>query len=253
MGFSSNAVVGVWVGRVDNAPTNNTSGLAAAPIWNAVITAALQGTNPQPFNPPAGIIQQQVCADTGTIYDSTTGCTNVRTEYFVQSQPPPPASQGFVTSVPVDTWTGLKANQFCPDSVVTKTFVNISDPSAVAWLQTPAGAAYATSIGLPNPPQSAPTAECTTSTVLPQVHFTAPTNGQLDRDSAVYGRGQRAELRALPDRACAVERTDQLPADCRAVQLAAKRQSGNLGLNHRAERRVSAAPVGFRDRRRLPL
>ncbi len=178
MGFSSNAVVGVWIGRVDNNPTNNTSGLAAAPIWNAVITAALQGTNPQPFAPPPGIVQQQVCSDTGTAYDPSIPCAVVRTEYFVQSQPPPPASQGFVQSVPVDTWTGLRANQFCPDSVVTKTFVNINDPSAVAWLQTPQGAAYASSIGLPNPPEPAPTAECSTSTVLPQVHFTAPTNGQ---------------------------------------------------------------------------
>ena len=178
MGFSSNAVVGVWIGRVDNGPTVNTSGLAAAPIWNAVMTAALQGTTPQAFNPPSGIIQQQICGDTGTVYDASVPCTTPRTEYFIQSQPPPPASQGFVTSVPVDTWTGLKANQFCPDSVVTKNFVNINDPSAIAWLQTPAGAAYAQSIGLPNPPQSAPTTECSTSTVLPQVRFSAPTNGQ---------------------------------------------------------------------------
>ena len=85
MGFSSNAVVGVWIGRVDNEPTNNTSGLAAAPIWNAVMTAALQGTNPQPFNPPPGIVQQQICADTGTVYDPNVPCTVVRTEYFVQS------------------------------------------------------------------------------------------------------------------------------------------------------------------------
>ena len=111
--------------------------MAAAPIWNTTITAALQGTSPQPFNPPQGIVQQQICADTGTAYDSSIPCSTVRTEYFVQSEPPPPASQGFVVSVPVDTWTGLKANQSCPDSVVTKTFVNINDPSAIAWLQTP--------------------------------------------------------------------------------------------------------------------
>ncbi len=178
MGFSSNVVVGVWIGRVDNAPTVNTSGLAAAPIWNAAMTTALQGTNPQPFNPPAGIIQQQVCADTGAVYDSSVPCSTVRTEYFLQNQPPPPSNQGFVVSVPVDTWTGLKANQFCPDSVVTKSFVNISDPSAVAWLQTAPGQAWATSVGLPNPPQAAPTDECSTSTILPQVKLATPSNGQ---------------------------------------------------------------------------
>jgi membrane peptidoglycan carboxypeptidase len=178
MGFTSNVVVGVWIGRVDNAPTSNTSGLAAAPIWNAVMTSALQGLNPQPFNPPQGITQQQICSDTGTAYDPNVPCTVVRTEYFVQSNPPPTGSQGFVQTVPVDTWTGLRANQFCPDSVVTQTFVNINDPSAVAWLNTPQGLAYAQSIGLPNPPKAAPSAECSTSTVLPQVHFTSPANGQ---------------------------------------------------------------------------
>jgi hypothetical protein len=178
MGFSTNAVVGVWIGRVDNGPTNNTSGLAAAPIWNATMSSALQGTNPSPFNPPGGIVQQQICADTGTAYDPNVGCNVIRTEFFVQSQPPPPASQGFVQTVAVDTWTGLRANQFCADSVVTETFVNISDPSAVAWLQTPQGAAYAQAMGLPNPPVPPPTGECTQNTVQPQVHFTSPTNGQ---------------------------------------------------------------------------
>ncbi len=178
MGFSSNVVVGVWLGRVDNAPTNNTSGLAAAPVWNAVMSAALQGLNPQPFAPPPGIVQQQICSDTGTVYDPNVPCTVVRTDYFIQSELPPPASQGFVQTVPVDTWTGLRANQFCPDSVVTQTFVNINDPSAVAWLNTPQGLSYAQSIRLPIPPKAAPTGECTTSTILPQVHFTGPANGQ---------------------------------------------------------------------------
>ncbi len=178
MGFSSSAVVGVWIGRVDNNPTVNTSGLAAAPIWNATMLAALQGTNPEPFNPPQGIVQQQICADTGTQYDPNVPCTVVRTEYFVQSELPPPASQGFLVTVPVDTWTGLKANQFCADSVVTKTFVNITDPSAIAWLNSAPGLAYASSVGLPNPPEPVPTGECTASTVLPQIRFTSPGSGQ---------------------------------------------------------------------------
>jgi hypothetical protein len=178
MGFSSNAVVGVWIGRVDNGPTNGTSGLAAAPIWNAVMTAALQGTNVEPFNPPQGIVQQQICGDTGAIYDPSVSCSLVRTDYFIQSAPPPAANTGFVVTVPVDTWTSLRANQFCPDSVVSQTFVNISDPSAVAWLGTAQGAAWAASIGLPTPARPAPTTECSPNTVQPQVQFTSPTNGQ---------------------------------------------------------------------------
>jgi hypothetical protein len=178
MGFSSNFVVGVWMGRVDNAPTTNTSGLAAAPVWNAVMSIALQGTNPGAFAPPSGVAQQQVCAETGTVYDASAPCTTVRTDYFLQSQPPPPVTQGFVVTAAIDTWTGLRANQFCTESVVTETFVNISDPSAVAWLNTPEGQAYARSIGLPTPIEQVPAAECSASTVLPQVRFTNPVNGQ---------------------------------------------------------------------------
>ena len=178
MGFSSNVVVGVWMGRVDNAPTVNTSGLAAAPVWNAVMTAALQGTNPTPFSPPQGIVQMQVCADTGTLYDANSPCTSVRTEYFLQNSPPPAANQGFVVTTPVDTWTGLRANQFCTESVVTQTFVNISDPSAVAWLNTAEGQAYARTLGLPTPIEQVPVGECSPSTVLPQVRFSNPTVGQ---------------------------------------------------------------------------
>ncbi len=178
MGFTSNAVVGVWIGRVDNRAINNISGIAAAPIWNAVMAAALQGTNVEAFNPPQGIVQQQVCGDTGAVYDPNQACTFVRTEYFIQSSPPPAATAGFVQTVAVDTWTSLRANQFCAESVVTQTFVNISDPTAVAWLSTPQGAAWAASIGLPTPIRPVPTNECTASTVKPQVQFTSPTNGQ---------------------------------------------------------------------------
>ena len=69
MGFSSNSVVGVWMGRVDNSSTVNTTGLSAAPVWNSVMSASLQGTSPKAFNPPSGIVQQQICSDTGTLYD----------------------------------------------------------------------------------------------------------------------------------------------------------------------------------------
>ena len=142
MGFSSNFVVGVWIGRVDNNPTVNTSGLAAAPIWNAVMQAALQGTNPEPFNPPQGIVQQQICADTGTVYDASVALLE-RSQRILRPELAAARRRTGLRrpTVPIDTWTGLKANQFCTESVVTDTFVNITDPSAVAWLGTAAGQA----------------------------------------------------------------------------------------------------------------
>ncbi len=181
MGFSKNFVVGVWIGRHDNQPTVNTNGLAASPIWNAVMTTALQGTNPGTFAPPQGIVQQQVCVETGTVYDINnvpTGCRSVRTEYFVASAPPAQASNSFVQAISIDTWSGMRANQFCPDYTTTGTFASIGDSSAVAWLNTPEGQAYAQSIGLPSRLSPAPSAQCDANTINPQVRFTNITDGQ---------------------------------------------------------------------------
>jgi hypothetical protein len=48
----------------------------------------------------------------------------------------------------------------------------------MAWLNTGPGLAWATSIGLPNPPRPVPTGECTASTIQPQIQINSPTNGQ---------------------------------------------------------------------------
>ncbi|MFN8561335.1 MAG: hypothetical protein U0703_06885 [Anaerolineae bacterium] len=141
------------------------------------MTAALQGTNPEPFVPPQGIVQQQSARYGHNLRRQPALHAGAR-RILHPGQPPPQALQGFVVSVPVDTWTRQRANQFCPDSVATETFVNITDPAALQWLQTPQGLAYAAALGLPNPPRSVPTGECSPSTVLLQVHFNSPTSGQ---------------------------------------------------------------------------
>src|SRR5690606_22225618 len=69
-------------------------------------------------------------------------------------------------------------NQYCPDNIVTGTFVNISDPTAIQWLNSAQGAAYAQSIGLQTPVEQAPTGQCQPGQQLPQVHLSSPTQGQ---------------------------------------------------------------------------
>lgn len=180
MGFTRNVVVGVWLGRHDNAPTSATTQVSAVPVWNTVMRAALQGNPPEPFTPPQGIAQATICADTGTLFDPNINpnCTTLRNEIFVQNAPPPSADQGFVQTVRLDSWTGLRANQYCPDNVVDGRVVNIADPSAIAWLNSPDGAAYAQRIGLTPPVQSAAVGECTPGMALPQARINAPTDGQ---------------------------------------------------------------------------
>jgi membrane peptidoglycan carboxypeptidase len=182
MGFTRNAVVGVWLGRPDDRPTVAQNGgyTNAATLWNQVMVAALsEAGRPESFAAPANgsVIQTQICTDTGTA--PPPNCTALRTEFFVASQPAPGADQAFVQQINIDTWTGLRANNFCPSNIVTETFVNIPDPSAVAWLNTPAGAATAQRLGLNNSTiENPPAASCDTNTDVPVIGIISPTDNQ---------------------------------------------------------------------------
>jgi len=182
MGFTRNAVVGVWMGRPDNNPTFVQGGgyQNVAPLWNQVMTATLR-TMPQPegFAPPGdgSVVQTQICPDTGT--QPTPNCSSLRTEFFLANQPPPPATQAFVQQVSIDTWTGLRANELCPDNTVSGTFVNITDPSAVAWLNSPAGRATAQRLGLTDATiDTVPTGQCDINTEVPIARIISPTDNQ---------------------------------------------------------------------------
>lgn len=174
MGFTRSAVVGVWLGRHDNGPTfTNGSFTAVAPVWNAVMRAAMAGKPAQPFTNPGNVVSQQVCADTGTLPGGS--CVNQRVELFLISQPPPNPDQAFVQTVEVDTWTGLRANQNCPDNRITKTFASLTDQSAVSWLNSTAeGQAYARRLGLPLPFEVAPTSECALGSIIPTARIVDP-------------------------------------------------------------------------------
>ncbi|MBZ0290019.1 MAG: hypothetical protein K8I30_20510, partial [Anaerolineae bacterium] len=178
MGFSHNMVVGVWLGRADNNATRGSSIDHAAPIWNRVMRTAIStvGT-PDPFASPGNIFQVEICNITGT--QPGANCPSRRSELFIVSQPPAPADQGPVVSLPIDTWTGFIANTACPENVETRTFVNLGDQFAVQWLNTAQGQATAQQLGIPLPPVAPPTQVCDVNTLLPTARITAPTSGQV--------------------------------------------------------------------------
>lgn len=174
MGYTKTAVVGVWMGRHDNRETVAQGGfVAAAPVWNQTMQAAVLGVQPQTFTPTANIIALQICADTGTV--TFEGCPVTSSEIFVASQPPPPANQSFVQSVEVDTWTGLRANEFCPDNRETRVVADIRDSAAITWLNgTGGGQAFAQRLGLPLPLQSPPSGSCELGTTIPTARIIDP-------------------------------------------------------------------------------
>lgn len=183
MGYTTNAVVGVWLGHPDNNPTAVRDGGygSAAPLWRAVMTAALgqQGT-PAPFPNPPGLVQQQICQDTGTKPPSNCP-SGLRTELFLQSQLPPEADQSFVQQLKLDTWSGLRVTEFCPDpdSQLDQTVLNLPDDSARNWLfNTAAGQQYAARLGITSNTQASPPAgSCDQNTEVPIAAIRIPANG----------------------------------------------------------------------------
>jgi hypothetical protein len=101
------------------------------------------------------------------------------TDIYLQNQPPPPPSEGFVQTVAIDSWTGLRANQFCQENVVEEVFADIDDPSALNWLNnTQQGQQTANNLGLPNNLNPPPQQECQPGQRLPAVSLANPTDGQ---------------------------------------------------------------------------
>ncbi|MBL8146609.1 MAG: hypothetical protein JNL34_09520 [Anaerolineae bacterium] len=191
LGFSANRVVGVWMGNINDVTTNSSGMAAAAPVWNAVMRTALAGSPPPQFANPGGIVQAQVCSATGAVFqpDQAYPCPAINTEMFVQAMPPPSAANAFIQNTPIDSWSGLIATQYCPDNATTRLVLMTNDPTAAPWVNSPAGASYAASVGLQPPNISPPAGECTPSTQNPVIGISSPTTGQ-SVSGAVQVNGQ---------------------------------------------------------------
>ncbi len=58
VGYTSDYVLGVWVGNNDNSPMININGITgAAPIWHDAMLAAEAGHSPQPFTNPGDLVK----------------------------------------------------------------------------------------------------------------------------------------------------------------------------------------------------
>jgi 1A family penicillin-binding protein len=186
IGYAPQALAAVWVGNTDNQPIGSgQSGYRlAAPIWNQFMTQYLAGKEALGFPRPGGVVEREVCADTGIAVSATTPCAQRLVEVFAADQPPLDESQG-VTRVSLDLWTGLRANEFCNDAVYEATFgggipVNgrpevLERERALAqqWIQT-AGQGWSgqssggLSLGTP------PTESCDGNTPRPRAEITRP-------------------------------------------------------------------------------
>lgn len=81
VGFTRDYTVGVWVGNFDGEPMRQVSGVTgAAPLWSRIIMHLHERSDPDAFAPPAGLVLEPICTDTGL--RPTPGCASAAYEYL---------------------------------------------------------------------------------------------------------------------------------------------------------------------------
>jgi 1A family penicillin-binding protein len=143
VGYTTEWVVGVWVGNADNEPMRHVSGVSgAAPIWNAVIRSAHLHP-PAPFAEPAGLVRTQVCATSGQLPGPA--CAYRHEELFIAgTQPAEPCAMHRL--VAYDATTGRVATDDTPPERRVLRRVTVWPDEALAWAEEE---------GLPLPPPEA--------------------------------------------------------------------------------------------------
>jgi penicillin-binding protein 1C len=172
VGYTPGLVTGVWVGNSDNSPMVEVPGAAGAgPIWHAFMEAALADQPAREFERPSGIVEHEICADSGA--RPTEHCPDRTSEVFARGHPPLDEDHDWYQMVEIDSLTGLRANEFCRDHVVQRLMLDIEDERGREWVQ-----AHPEQFdGLP----LAPLDECTDSTVRPEVSIAQPVHDQRVR------------------------------------------------------------------------
>ncbi len=170
VGYTPHLATGVWVGNSDNSEMINLPGSAGAgPIWHKFMEAAHEGIPTQEFERPPGVIEREICADSGA--QPTEYCPRRKKEVFAEDNPPPDESHDWYQMIEIDAFTGLRANEYCSTHTVERLMLDITDKRGREWVQ-----AHPERFG--NLPL-APLDYCTESTGRPEVFITQPRSGSV--------------------------------------------------------------------------
>ncbi len=131
LGFTSDRIVGVWVGNADNAPMKGTSGVTGAgPIFHDVMEAALEGIAPKEFPMPTGITKRTICSISGKL--PAPACPHTIEEYFVAGTEPKEPDD-MHRMVRIDRRNHLLAGDDCPEALVMAQPFTIFPPELRPW------------------------------------------------------------------------------------------------------------------------
>ncbi|MCB9158711.1 MAG: transglycosylase domain-containing protein [Caldilineaceae bacterium] len=111
IGYTTERIVGVWVGNADNTPMLDVSGIdGAGPIWRDIMLAA-HPVDPPGFTRPPNVTDVEICGPSGML--PTPACTRVRHGLFVAGTEPTAPDTQF-QPIAVDTATGRRATANTP-------------------------------------------------------------------------------------------------------------------------------------------
>ncbi len=190
IGFTPSLAVGVWVGNNENEPMSSGGSGMAGPIWRKSITAFLEGTSPEEFSRPNGIVEIAVCKSNGL--RATGNAANTYKEVFLSGTLPTgscgsastPTSDQNDAGPPVQTdnqdsdGDGVKDNQdLCPN---TPTGTDVTENGCPKPLAPPSSASDADGDGVadendncPNTPAgiTVDSTGCPASTLPPPITY----------------------------------------------------------------------------------
>ena len=169
-------VTAVWVGNTDNEVIGEgQSGTRiASPIWNSFMNQYLADKQPVDFVRPSSVVDIEICRDSGARPGND--CDNRVIERFAEDQLPLDSEQDFIQAVPLDLWTGFRANDFCADAVYEASFFSLlvsggetvqarEELAAQSWLESSsAGQAWAAARNVAVPLRLPPAQACDENT-----------------------------------------------------------------------------------------
>jgi len=131
IGYTSERIVGVWVGNANNTPMRGTSGVTGAgPIFHDVMEVAMNSLPVSDFARPAGIIETTICRISGKL--PTPACPQTIQEYFVEGTEPKEQDTIYQERT-IDVRNGFLAGQNCPPQFVQKRIFTLFPPEVRPW------------------------------------------------------------------------------------------------------------------------
>lgn len=162
IGYTPELLIGVWVGNADYTPMVNTTGVdGAAPIWNRLMQTGINqfyGGIASNFARPNDVVERVICSISGT--EPSEYCPSHVTEIFASDQMPLPKSDDLWVRAQIDAWTNLQASPSCSEFRKEALAINVTDKSAIEWLETEPGREWARNAGFPEPIVVLPEREC---------------------------------------------------------------------------------------------